>query len=372
MGLAGSAIKLRGETSCYVSFCRGLTMEMKYPIQCVWCFPNTVYLNLKEPNSIFRTSNSIASLNATRQLELKSAATVWSFYNVSEIRSKPRLLKMQALEKDTTAEADREVREEERRRKIGLANKGKIPWNKGIKHSQDTRRRIKQRTIEALRNPKVRVKMSEHQQPHSDETKEKIRASMKQIWAERLRSKRLKEKLTSLWSESIAEAARRGGSGEVELDWDSYEKAKLEISSEEKARTKEQNKVRAEETKTEKKVRRVVERQKERQERDQRGGKTRKPQQSKESATTASRSKLKKRLTKIHKKKTSLGKVAIGKDKVVSVAAKLEKLDLELIMKERRRGDISLSDQIQAAKNQRGNDFSSRFGLFAMKSMDFD
>uniref|UniRef100_M4EQ78 Nuclease associated modular domain-containing protein n=2 Tax=Brassica campestris TaxID=3711 RepID=M4EQ78_BRACM len=345
---------------------------MKYPIRCVWCFPNTVYLNLKEPKSIFRTSNSLASLNATRGLELKPAATVRSLYNVCEIRSKPRLLKMQALEKDTTAEADREVREEERRRKIGLANKGKIPWNKGIKHSQDTRRRIKQRTTEALRNPKVRDKVSEHQQPHSDETKEKIRASMKQIWAERLRSKRLKEKLTSLWSESIAEAARRGGSGEVELDWDSYEKAKLEISSEEKARTKEQNKVRAEETKTEKKVRRVVERQKERQERDQRGGKTRKPQQNKESTTTASRSKLKKRLTKIHKKKTSLGKVAIGKDKVVSVAAKLEKLDLELIMKERRRGDISLSDQIQAAKNQRGNDFSSRFGLFAMKSMDFD
>ncbi|CAN7028889.1 hypothetical protein IGI04_029379 [Brassica rapa subsp. trilocularis] len=367
MGLAGSAIKLRGETSCCVSFCRGVMMEMKYPIRCVWCFPNTVYLNLKEPNSIFRTSNSIVSLNATRQLELKSAATVWSFYNVSEIRNKPRLLKMQALEK-----ADREVREEERRRKIGLANKGKVPWNKGIKHSQDTRRRIKLRTIEALRNPKVRDKMSEHQQPHSDETKEKIRASMRQIWAERLRSKRLKEKFTSLWSESIAEAARRGGSGEVELDWDSYEKAKLEISSEEKARTKEHNKVRAEEAKTEKKVRRVVERQKERQERDQRGGKTRKPQQNKESTTTASRSKLKKRLTEIHKKKTSLGKVAIGKDKVVSVAAKLEKLDLELIRKERRRGDISLADQIQAAKNQRGNDFSSRFGLFAMKSMDFD
>lgn len=89
-----------------------------------------------------------------RQLELKPAATVRTFNNVSEIRSKPRLLKMQATEKDT-AEADREVREEERRRKIGLANKGKVPWNKGIKHTQDTRRRIKQRTIEALRNPKV-------------------------------------------------------------------------------------------------------------------------------------------------------------------------------------------------------------------------
>ncbi|KAJ4882082.1 Uncharacterized protein Rs2_39137 [Raphanus sativus] len=334
----------------------GLPMEMKCPIR---CFPNAVYLNLKE-HITFSTSNSLKS----------AAATGRSLYNVCEIRSKRGLLKMQAAtEKET--ESDRKVKEEERRRKIGLANKGKVPWNKGIKHTPDTRRRIKQRTIEALRNPKVRDKMSEHQQPHSDETKEKIRASMKQIWAERLRSKRLKEKFTLLWSESIAEAARRGGSGEVELDWDSYEKSALEISSEqklqlaqEKARTKEENK-------TEKK-RRVVERKKERQERHQRGGKARKPRQNMECATVASRSKLNKRLTKIHKKKTSLGKIAVEKDRVVSVAAKLEKLDLELIRKERRRGDISLADQIQAAKNQRGNDFSSRFGLFAMKSIDFD
>ncbi|KAJ4889416.1 Uncharacterized protein Rs2_29164 [Raphanus sativus] len=72
----------------------------------------------------------------------------------------------------------------------------------------------------------------------------------------------------------------------------------------------------------------------------------------KKNATT-SRSKLKKRLTKIHKKKTSLGIIAIGKDMVVNYS--LEKLYLELIRKERRRGDISLSEQVQAGKNQRGN-----------------
>ncbi|CAN6820343.1 unnamed protein product [Brassica oleracea] len=365
-------------------------MAMKYPIGCVWCFPNAVYMNLKEP-IVFRTSHPLASSNCIRGLELKSAATVLSFYNVSEIHSKEAntsLFPVQSMDKDIGSAdglfleaklSDMKTKEEERRRKIGLANKGKVPWNKGIKHTQDTRRRIKQRTIEALRNPKVRDKMSEHQQPHSDETKEKIRAPMKHIWAERSRSKRLTEKLISLWSESIAESARKGGSGEVELDWDSYEKAKLGIASEqqlqlaeEKARTKEQTKMRAEEAKTEKKMRRVVERKKERHERDQRGGKTRKPNQNKENATTTSRSKLKKRLTNTHKKKTSLGKIAVGKDRVVSVATKLEKLDWELIRKERTRGDISLADQIQAAKNRRGNDFSSRFGFFAMKSMDFN
>ncbi|CAH8283791.1 unnamed protein product [Eruca vesicaria subsp. sativa] len=344
----------------------GLSMEMKYPVQsirCVWCYPTAVYGNLKEP-IIFRISNSI------RQLELKSAATIQSLYNVFEIRSKedkPSLMKMQAMEKET--EVDGKIKEEERRRKIGLANKGKVPWNKGKKHTEDTRRRIKERTIEALRNPKVRDKMSEHQQPHSDETKEKIRASVKQVWAERSRSKLLKEKFTSLWSENIAETARKGGDGEVELGWDSYEKSRQEISSEqlhlaeEEARTKEQTKMRAEEAKTEK-MRRVAER--------KRQGKTKKPKQNKENATVSSRCKLKKKLTKIHKKKTSLGKIAIVKDRVVSVADKLEKLDLELVRKERTKRDVSLADQIQAAKSLRGNDGLSRFGVFAMKSVYYD
>lgn len=46
--------------------------------------------------------------------------------------------------------------ETERRRKIGFANKGRTPWNKGKKHSAETRKKIKQRTIEALSDPKVK------------------------------------------------------------------------------------------------------------------------------------------------------------------------------------------------------------------------
>ncbi|EOA38006.1 hypothetical protein CARUB_v10009475mg [Capsella rubella] len=368
----------------------GVSMEMKYPFQsirapirCACWFPTAIYWNLKEP--IFsRISNSLASLNSIRRFELKSVGS--SFCNVFEIHSKeviPSHFEVRAKDKDTEAdsESDRKViKEEERRRKIGLANKGKVPWNKGRKHTEDTRRRIKQGTIEALRNPKVRKKMSDHQQPHSDETKEKIRASVKKVWAERSRSKQLKEQFMSSWSENIAEAARKGGSGEVELEWDSYQRLKQEFSSEqlqlaeEKAKAKQQTKMiakQAAQARTEK-MRRVAERKKEREEKDRREGKIRKPRQKRENPTSASRSKLKKRLTKIRKKKTSLGKIAIGTDRVVSVAAKLEKLDLEVIRKERTRGDISLADQIQAAKNQRGTDVLLRFGLYAMSSMDFD
>lgn len=115
-------------------------MEMKYPIRCVWCFPAAIYWSLKEP-IMLRLSNSAASLNSIRQLELKSVATVRSLYSVFENHSEevnPSLLEVQAMDRDTEADniSDRKNKEEERRRKIGLANKGKVPWNKGKKHSE--------------------------------------------------------------------------------------------------------------------------------------------------------------------------------------------------------------------------------------------
>lgn len=108
-------------------------MEMKYPIQQIRCFPTAIYWNLKEP-IILRISNSLAAI---RQLEFKSVASVRSLYNVFE-----------AMEKDTEAvsfvseDNNLSDKEEERRRKIGLANKGKVPWNKGKKHSEGKERSI--------------------------------------------------------------------------------------------------------------------------------------------------------------------------------------------------------------------------------------
>ncbi|KAL8147657.1 hypothetical protein AgCh_005108 [Apium graveolens] len=121
-----------------------------------------------------------------------------------------------------------------RRRKIGLANKGKVPWNKGRKHSAETRERIRQRTIEALRDPKVKKKMSEFPRAHSNQTKARIRSSLRRLWDERLKERRAGEKLFISWASSIAEAAKIGGSDEEELDWNSYEKIKSEIEFEQR------------------------------------------------------------------------------------------------------------------------------------------
>lgn len=53
------------------------------------------------------------------------------------------------------------LKERIRRMRIGMANKGKVPWNKGRKHSAETRERIRKRTIEALRDPKVKSSKAE-------------------------------------------------------------------------------------------------------------------------------------------------------------------------------------------------------------------
>ncbi|XVF78754.1 hypothetical protein PTKIN_Ptkin14bG0161200 [Pterospermum kingtungense] len=156
---------------------------------------------------------------------------------------------------------DIDYKEEERRRKIGLANKGRVPWNKGGKHSAETRLRIKQRTIEALRDPKVKRKMSEHPRTHSEQSKARIGSSVRRAWDKRLKRKRLGERFMLSWLKSLAEAARKGGRDQSELEWDSYDKIRQEIALEqlrwatEKAKGKEMAKIRAATAKAEKMAR---------------------------------------------------------------------------------------------------------------------
>ncbi|XP_045786322.1 uncharacterized protein LOC123881644 [Trifolium pratense] len=121
------------------------------------------------------------------------------------------------------------VRERMRRMRIGLANKGRVPWNKGREHTAETRERIKMRTIQALRDPKVKKKMVGRPHCHSDQTKEKISYSQRRLWQKRLKSKRVREQFFLLWEQNIANAAKKGGTGQEELDWDSYDRIKEQL-----------------------------------------------------------------------------------------------------------------------------------------------
>lgn len=68
---------------------------------------------------------------------------------------------------------------EESRRKIGLANRGNIPWNKGRPHSEETKRKIAESTRRAMLRPELRqlLKLRARNRRHSEQTKLKIRRS---------------------------------------------------------------------------------------------------------------------------------------------------------------------------------------------------
>ncbi len=65
------------------------------------------------------------------------------------------------------------------REKISHANKGNVPWNKGRKHSEETRAKISQATRAAMERPQVRDKLRRLAtgRKHSEETKRKIRTT---------------------------------------------------------------------------------------------------------------------------------------------------------------------------------------------------
>lgn len=98
-----------------------------------------------------------------------------------------------------------------RREKIGKANKGKVAWNKGRKHSPETIAKIKAATARAMKDPKVRQKLSDSaaKNSHSESTKFKIRRTVRD-------RARVKMK-TKLEAQSKEKGIRRGKVGVVTI-----------------------------------------------------------------------------------------------------------------------------------------------------------
>lgn len=131
-----------------------------------------------------------------------------------------------ATNKDITVlddDAEILVKEKQRRQRISTANVGRVPWNKGRQHSEETRRRIRERTTEAMKNPKIREKLRVHGFTLSDETKSKISAGIALMWEVKKKLKQAQENCEEEWKENVADAARMGHGDEDEYDWSSYD-----------------------------------------------------------------------------------------------------------------------------------------------------
>lgn len=263
-------------------------------------------------------------------------------------------------DKRTSDLSDKEM---QRRRKIGLANKGRTPWNKGKNHSQETRDRIKKRTIEALRDPKVRNKMCGYSRAHSNLSRERIGASLRRVWAERLKRKRAQENCYLIWARSIAEAAKEGGLDQQELRWDSYRKLKADLMFQyleyrlEKEKAKEIKRLRAEEKakvraeKLEKLARQRKEKEEMAKSRKIEALVRKKLKDEKRKIALSRGLKLKARLTKFHLRQ----KQAESSDDEVTIKPQIvdEKWDIEWIKVEKKHKRVPLADQIRALRKKK-------------------
>ncbi|XP_078448003.1 muscle M-line assembly protein [Wolffia australiana] len=139
-------------------------------------------------------------------------------------RFEPRL-RLGSDPSQSTADDDPEMddREKTRRERISKANKGNVPWNKGRKHSPETLAKIRERTKQAMQNPKVKMKLVNIGHAQSEETRMKIGAGVREGWQRRREMLMVQESCFFEWQNVIAEASRKGYGGEEELQWDSYE-----------------------------------------------------------------------------------------------------------------------------------------------------
>ncbi|KAJ1288159.1 hypothetical protein BS78_02G068900 [Paspalum vaginatum] len=129
---------------------------------------------------------------------------------------------IELLTKEEEEGEDVDERERLRRMRISQANKGNTPWNKGRKHSPETLQRIRERTRIAMQDPKVKKKLMNLGHAQSEETRVKISEGVRRGWSLRLQRLMVQDGCFVEWRDMVADAARKGFTGGVSLQWNSY------------------------------------------------------------------------------------------------------------------------------------------------------
>lgn len=113
-------------------------------------------------------------------------------------------------------------KKDERGMRIRNGNKGKVPWNKGRKHSPETLALIRERTKKAMQDPKVRKKLLNCAHPRSEHMKMKIGMAVRKAHEEWRKNMKFQKTCLLEWEDNIAEAARIGSYREEKLQWNTY------------------------------------------------------------------------------------------------------------------------------------------------------
>ncbi|KAJ0966292.1 hypothetical protein J5N97_027430 [Dioscorea zingiberensis] len=208
---AGGTVVSMPSSSCSLS---SSWIKVPFHGRRMWrvCFGKEINLNGSEGLSFDRQYTSL--IKPVVNAELKGSHEDSSWHSDLPPRADSGLLG------DNSCDID--DKERFRRRKISEANKGKVPWNKGRKHTAETLQRIRERTKIAMQDPKVKMKLASLGHPQSKETRVKIGLGIRQGWQRRRRRLQVQEKCLFEWQNIIAEASRKGCVGEHELQWNSY------------------------------------------------------------------------------------------------------------------------------------------------------
>ncbi|GKC65328.1 nuclease associated modular domain 3, partial [Tanacetum coccineum] len=168
---------------------------------------------------IFRWSSGEVPVCRGGRLMIKAVATLEPMCSDKENDSVVK----QQVPNSVSEDKDYDEKERLRRNRISKANKGREAWNKGVKHSPETRQKIRERTKIAMRNPEVKKKLMKGIHNQTRETRQKIAAAVRQTWDRRRFTRRMIARCHREWLDLIAEASRKGLYGEEELQWNSYE-----------------------------------------------------------------------------------------------------------------------------------------------------